>query len=163
MSLITAYLALGSNVGQRLEQMRSALKLLEESDVVALLASPVYENRAIGMGIADPFLNAVVQVQTQLDPEALLEICLKIETRLGRVRSRVWSPRTLDIDLLDYGQLQVKTEQLQLPHPRITERDFVLQPFSDIAPDFELQGKSIRAWLQQLPIVELTRIEGALI
>ena len=163
MSLITAYLALGSNLGQRLEQMRSALKLLRESSIVIIEVSPVYENRAIGMGAADPFLNAVVQVQTELDPEELLEVCLAIEAQLGRVRSKAWSPRNIDIDILAYGQLHLETEKLSLPHPRIAERDFVLQPLADIAPNFELHGKSIDTWLDELPVVELTRIENKLI
>lgn len=163
MPLTVAYLALGSNVGRRLEQMRSALKLLREKGVVTVISSPVYENRAIGMGSADPFLNAVIQIQTQLDPQILLETCLEVETRLGRVRAKAWSPRTIDIDILDYGQLQSETNQLRLPHPRIIERDFVLQPFSDIAPDFELHGKSIRLWLEQLPTIELTLTKDSLI
>lgn len=163
MSLNTAYLALGSNVGQRLGQMRSALGILSEKGVVAMVASSVYENRAIGMGDAEPFLNAVVRIRTALAPEALLETCLAVETELGRVRSKVWSPRTIDIDILTYGQLQLETEKLHLPHPRITERDFVLQPFADIAPEFELRGKSISAWLDELKMVELTRIADELI
>lgn len=163
MPVNVAYLALGSNVGQRLEQMRSSLRLLDEQNVATTAASPVYENRAIGMGEADPFLNAVVKVRTELEPDALLEVCLAVEAQLGRVRSEVWAPRTIDIDILTYGTLQAKTEKLHLPHPRITERDFVLQPFADIAPDFELHGKSIHAWLKKLPTVELTRVADKLI
>lgn len=163
MSLNTAYLALGSNVGQRLGQMRSALEILNKKGVVTMVASSVYENRAIGMEDAEPFLNAVVRIRTALAPEALLETCLAVETELGRVRSKVCSPRTIDIDILTYGQLQLETEKLHLPHPRITERDFVLQPFADIAPDFELHGKSILAWLHELPRVELTQIADKLV
>ncbi len=163
MPLNTAYLALGSNVGQRLEQIRSSLRLLAEKGVVVTAASSVYENRAIGMGKAEPFLNAVVQVQTELEPAALLETCLAVEAQLGRVPSDVWTPRTIDIDLLAYSTLQVNTEQLQLPHPRITERDFVLQPFADVAPDFELHEKPILAWLHELPTVELTQISETIL
>ena len=157
MPLNTAYLALGSNIGQRMEHMRSALQLLGEKGVATVVASPVYESRAVGLGKkAGPFLNAVVQVQTELDPEELLEICLAVEAQLGRVRSEVRTSRTIDIDLLTYGKLKVKTEKLQLPHPRITEREFVLQPFADIAPDFKLHGKSVETWLNNLPFFELT-------
>jgi 2-amino-4-hydroxy-6-hydroxymethyldihydropteridine diphosphokinase len=163
MSLTTAHLALGSNVGQRLDQMRSALQLLNDKGVTTLVASPLYENRAIGMGEADLFLNAVVEVQTALQAEVLLEACLAVELQLGRVRSSVWAPRTIDIDILTYGELQVETEKLHLPHPRIVERDFVLQPLADIAPDFKLHGQSISAWLAKLPVVELTRFAGELI
>ena len=143
--------------------MRSALEMLSKKEVVPTKASFVYENRAIGMGDSEPFLNAVVQVQTKLTPEALLEACLAVEVKLGRVRSKVWAPRTIDIDILSYGTLQMKTEKLCLPHPRITERDFVLQPFADIAPDFELYGKSINLWLEELPTVDLTRVADKLI
>ena len=163
MPLTTAYLALGSNVGPRLEQMRSALQLLDANGITTLAAAPVYENRAIGMGEADPFLNTVIKVRSKFDPEALLEACLAVELQLGRLRSKAWTPRTIDIDLLACGELQLETKTLHLPHPRIVERDFVLQPFADIAPDFKLHGQPIRAWLQKLPIVELTRIADKLI
>jgi len=160
--LTTAYLALGSNVGERLEQMRSALKLLGAEGVVIVTASPVYQNRAIGMGDADPFLNAVVEVQTELGPEALLDVCLAVENKLGRVRTGGWSPRTIDIDVLIFGQTDIDTERLQLPHPRIAERDFVLRPLADIAPELQLLGQPIKTLLDKFPLVELERVEGSL-
>ena len=162
MPLTTAYLALGSNVGERLEQMRSALKLLGAEGVVIVTASPVYQNRAIGMGDADPFLNAVVEVQTELGPEALLDVCLAVENKLGRVRTGGWSPRTIDIDVLIFGQTDIDTERLRLPHPRIAERDFVLRPLADIAPELQLLGQPIKTLLDKLPLVELERVEGSL-
>jgi 2-amino-4-hydroxy-6-hydroxymethyldihydropteridine diphosphokinase len=162
MPLTTAYLALGSNVGERLEQMRSALQLLEAAGVVIVNASPVYQNRAIGMGDADPFLNAVVEVQTALEAEALLDVCLATENKLGRVRTGGWSPRTIDVDILIFGQTSVATERLHLPHPRIAERDFVLKPLADIAPDLLLMGQPVKALLEKLPLVELERVSGAL-
>lgn len=162
MPLTTAYLALGSNLGERLEQMRTALKLLRAEGVTIVAASPVYQNRAIGMGDADPFLNAVVEVQPELEPEALLDVCLAVENQLGRVRTGGWSPRTIDIDVLIYGEAKVETERLHLPHPRIAERDFVLKPLVDIAPDVELQGQPVKVLLQQLSHVELERVPGRL-
>jgi len=162
MPLTTAYLALGSNVGERLEQMRSALKLLGAAGVTIVTESPVYQNRAIGMGEADPFLNAVVEVQTELGPEALLDVCLAVENKLGRVRTGGWSPRTIDVDVLIVGQTDIDTERLQLPHPRIAERDFVLRPLADIAPELELFGQPIKALLERLPLVELERVENSL-
>ena len=163
MPLTTAYLALGSNVGERLEQMRSALKLLRAEGVAIVTASPVYQNRAIGMGDADPFLNAVVEVQTELGPEALLDVCLAVENKLGRVRTGGWSPRTIDIDVLIFGQTDIDTERLQLPHPRIAERDFVLRPLADIAPELELLGQPTKTLLEALPRVELERVGAALL
>ncbi len=162
MPLTTSYLALGSNVGERLEQMRSALKLLGAAGVTIVTESPVYQNRAIGMGVADPFLNAVVEVQTELGPEGLLDVCLAVENKLGRVRTGGWSPRTIDIDVLTFGQTSIDTERLQLPHPRIAERDFVLQPLADIAPELELFRQPIKALLERLPLVELERVAGSL-
>ena len=162
MPLTTSYLALGSNVGERLEQMRSALKLLGAAGVTIVTESPVYQNRAIGMGEADPFLNAVVEVQTELGPEGLLDVCLAVENKLGRVRTGGWSPRTIDIDVLIFGKRSIDTERLQLPHPRIAERDFVLQPLADIAPELELFGQPIKALLERLPLVELERVVGSL-
>lgn len=162
MPLATAYLALGSNLGQRLEQMRTALRLLEAGGVRVRAASHVYQNRAIGMGDADPFLNAVVQVETELEPEPLLDLCLSVETQLGRVRTGGWSPRTIDIDVLVYGESRVATERLQVPHPRIAERDFVLQPLVDIQPDLKLFGKTVRELLDALPVVELERVSEVL-
>jgi 2-amino-4-hydroxy-6-hydroxymethyldihydropteridine diphosphokinase len=160
--LATAYLALGSNLGQRLEQMRSALRLLEAGGVRVRAVSHVYQNRAIGMVDADPFLNAVVQMETTLEPELLLDLCLKVETQLGRVRTAGWSPRTIDIDVLVYGEAHVETERLQLPHPRIAERDFVLQPLVDIQPDLKLFGRTVRELLEALPVVELEQVSEVL-
>ena len=162
MPLTTAYLALGSNVGERLEQMRFALKLLGAEGVAIVAASPVYQNRAIGMGDADPFLNAVVEVQTELGPEALLDVCLAVENKLGRVRTGGWSPRTIDIDVLIFGQTDIDTERLQLPHPRIAERDFVLRPLVDIAPELQLLGQPTKTLLDKLALVELERVAGSL-
>lgn len=162
MPLATAYLALGSNLGQRLDQMRSALRLLEAGGVRVRAVSHVYQNRAIGMVDADPFLNAVVQMETTLEPELLLDLCLKVETQLGRVRTAGWSPRTIDIDVLVYGEAHVETERLQVPHPRIAERDFVLQPLVDIQPDLKLFGRTVRELLESLPVVELEQVSEVL-
>jgi len=159
MPLATAYLALGSNVGDRLEQMHSAVQLLADEGVELVAASPVYENRAVGMGDADPFLNAVIEIQTESNPTKLLGVCLDVEQQLGRVRKSTWAPRTMDIDLLIYETIEINTDRLRLPHPRITERDFVLKPLADVAPDYVLYGKTIREWLNQLPSVELKKIE----
>lgn len=162
MPLTTAYLGLGSNVGERFEQMCTALRHLQAAGIVIVNASPVYQNRAVGMGEAEPFLNAVVEVQTALAAEALLDLCLATEIKLGRIRTQHWSPRTIDIDILIFGQISIRTERLQLPHPRIAERDFVLQPLVDIAPELELQGQPVRILLKYLPRVELERVTGSL-
>ncbi|WP_269525721.1 2-amino-4-hydroxy-6-hydroxymethyldihydropteridine diphosphokinase [Coraliomargarita parva] len=157
MPLSKAYLALGSNLGDRLAQMREALRLLEaRGSILISRVSRIYENRAVGMGEADPFLNAVAEVRTSLDPEALLDACLETENRLGRVRTGVWAPRTIDLDVLAYGETERDTERLQLPHPRIEQRDFVLQPIVDVDPALVIRGRTAAAWLENLNEVDLT-------
>ncbi|MEM8867885.1 MAG: 2-amino-4-hydroxy-6-hydroxymethyldihydropteridine diphosphokinase [Verrucomicrobiota bacterium] len=157
MSVEQAYIALGSNLGDRRENLRVALSFLAEIDDVQLLAiSPIYENRAVGMGEASSFLNAVAKVEATLEPESLLEHCLLIEAKLGRERSSSWQPRTMDLDLLIFGQRVLDSEQLVLPHPRIVERDFVLKPLMDLAPQMMLKGKRLKDWYAALPEVELT-------
>lgn len=156
MPLATAYLALGSNLGDRLGQMRVALELLEADYGVRILrSSAVYQNRAIGMENAEDFLNAVVAVETELAPEALLDACLAVETKLGRVRSGVWAPRTIDLDVLAYGDRVIETDRLQLPHPRIAERDFVAQPLLEVAPDLVVFDRPIKEIVSALPSIDL--------
>ncbi|MGJ8641536.1 MAG: 2-amino-4-hydroxy-6-hydroxymethyldihydropteridine diphosphokinase [Opitutaceae bacterium] len=151
-----AYLALGSNLGDRLEQMRSALDLLERDYPVRVVSwSAVYQNRAIGMGDADDFLNAVFAVETELAPEALLDACLETENKLGRVRTGVWAPRTIDLDVLVYDSIEVHSKRLTLPHPRIAERDFVAKPLSEVAPDLIVFGKPIDEIVRALPSIDL--------
>jgi 2-amino-4-hydroxy-6-hydroxymethyldihydropteridine diphosphokinase len=158
-----AYLALGSNLGDRLGQMRAALDELEaQYSLRVLVCSSVYENRAVGMDDADDFLNAVVSVETDLDPEALLDACLLVENQLGRIRTGVWAPRTIDLDVLAYGDREIHTERLHVPHPRIAERDFVAQPLREVAPDLVVFGKSMQAIVAALPSIDLKRMPEAL-
>ena len=162
MPLTTAYVALGSNLGDRLSRMREALRLLKADGVIVTQTSRVYENRAIGMGDAGPFLNAVIEVQTELEAESFLDLCLSVETQLGRVRTGGWSPRTIDVDLLLFGESRVETERLSLPHPRIAERDFVLQPLCDINPELKVSAQRVKVLLERLPVVDLEPYAGAL-
>ncbi|ADE55413.1 2-amino-4-hydroxy-6-hydroxymethyldihydropteridine diphosphokinase [Coraliomargarita akajimensis] len=151
-----AYLALGSNQGDRLEQMRRALDLLANDERLTVEASsPIYQNRAIGMGDAADFLNAVVRIETSLEPEALLNRCLFVENKLGRVRTGVWGPRTIDLDVLIYESVVLSTERLQLPHPRILERDFVAKPLFDLDSELFVLGRSIRSVLNEMPSIDL--------
>ncbi|MFT4901058.1 MAG: 2-amino-4-hydroxy-6-hydroxymethyldihydropteridine diphosphokinase [Lentimonas sp.] len=160
MPLTIAYVALGSNLGDRMSNLRSALRMLElGGDLIVLQVSSAYENRAIGMGEAEPFLNAVAELSTSLSAEALLQRGLEVEDRLGRVRSGVWAPRTMDIDLLLYGASKVETQHLQLPHPRILERDFVLCPLLQIAPQLVLNGRALSEWVAALSELELSQVE----
>ena len=162
MPLATAYIALGSNLGDRLGQMQAALDQLGKRFVEVRQVSPIYVNRAIGMGAADPFFNAVAEVVTALQPLALLARCLEVESQLGRVRSGEWAPRTIDLDIAAFGDLELATERLHVPHPRIEERDFVLQPLQDIAPDLRIRGQRVADLAARLPMDGLTRCDFCL-
>ena len=160
MPLVSAYIALGSNLGDRIGQMQSALKALAADDRLKVLQiSPVYENRAIGMGKANDFLNAIVGVETSMEPLALLDHCLEVESQLGRVRTGEWTPRSIDLDIIAYGDEIIEHERLQVPHPRIAERDFVVHPLSAIAPDLEILGQSIAHLAASLPMDRLKLYE----
>ncbi|HHW14042.1 MAG TPA: 2-amino-4-hydroxy-6-hydroxymethyldihydropteridine diphosphokinase, partial [Firmicutes bacterium] len=129
------YVGLGSNLGDRagnLFQARRSLAALPRTRLIAV--SPVYETEPVGVQDQDWFLNQVVELETDLGPEELLRELMRIEAGLGRVRTVRWGPRTLDLDLLLYGAVSRATDFLALPHPRMWERAFVLQPLSDVAP-----------------------------
>jgi 2-amino-4-hydroxy-6-hydroxymethyldihydropteridine diphosphokinase len=126
-----AFLGLGSNLGDRAALLRAAVGALD--DVVAV--SPVYETDPVGGPEQGPYLNLVVELATDLDPRALLEVCRALETAAGRVRAERWGPRTLDVDVLWVEGAQVADPDLQVPHPRLWERRFVLAPLADLAPD----------------------------
>lgn len=154
-----AYIALGSNLGDRLGQMRQALERLQEDGAVSVLqSSSVYQNRAVGMGDeADDFLNAVAEVSTTLEPLELLERCLAVEQQLGRTRSgEGWAPRTIDLDLLFYEESVIESPRLTLPHPRIEERDFVAVPLAGLAPELELGGRRLSEIAEKLRSNELS-------
>jgi 2-amino-4-hydroxy-6-hydroxymethyldihydropteridine diphosphokinase len=151
-----AYVGLGSNMGDRIATLRSAVDALRRLPHTQLLdASSVYETTAMGPAGA-PFLNAVVELETQLDPRRLLDALLVIEREHGRVRDTRWGPRTLDLDLLVYldhdgSMVECVAPGLVLPHPRMLERDFVLAPLSDVAPSLALAGARVDAHLLALP------------
>lgn len=127
-----AFLALGSNLGDRWAHLRQAVEALP--DVVAV--SPVYETDPVGgpEGQA-PYLNCVVELQTDRTPRQLLAVCRELEAAAGRVRTERWGPRTLDVDVLLVGDARVDDHDLTVPHPRMGERPFVLVPLHDLAPD----------------------------
>ena len=160
MPLVRAYIALGSNLGDRIGQMQSALKALAaDNQLKVLQISPLYENRAIGMGEADDFLNAMAEGETSMGPLALLDFCLKVESKLGRVRTKEWAPRTIDLDIIAYGDEVIEHERLQVPHPRIAERDFVVHPLYAIAPNVEIRGQRVAHMAAALPMDSLTLCE----
>lgn len=127
-----AYLSLGSNIGDRRRFLQDAVETLG-AKVVAL--SPVYETDPVGGPEQGRFLNLVIAVDTDLDPRELLAVCHRLESGANRVRQEHWGPRTLDVDILLIDGVEVDDADLQIPHPRMHERRFVLQPLADIAPD----------------------------
>ena len=130
-----AYLALGSNIGDRLAYLQLAVDALVAADGVEVVAvSRVYETAPVGGPPQDAYLNAVVATETGLDPYALLALAQRIEGDAQRVRLERWGPRTLDVDVLLYGDLRLGDPELTLPHPRMLERGFVLAPLRDVAP-----------------------------
>lgn len=126
-----AFLALGSNLGDRMAHLRAAVAGLP--DVVAV--SPVYETDPVGGPEQGAYLNAVVELDTDLSPRQLLELGQRLEAEAERVRVERWGPRTLDVDVLLVGDLVVDEPDLQVPHPLMWKRDFVLVPLRDLAPD----------------------------
>ena len=130
-----AYLGLGSNVGDREEYVEQAVFLLEKNpNIEVAKRSTNYETEPEGGGTQPPFINAALEIKTKLTPHKLLEVCQEIETTLGREREIEWGPRTVDIDILLYDGEIISDDKLQVPHPLMHERLFVLRPLRDIAP-----------------------------
>lgn len=131
--MIDCYIALGSNLGTASRQIRLAITRLgnlPQSQIIEV--APFYQNLAVGLKNQPGFINTVVYIQTRLPPLALLTHCQAIEKRLGRVRKRKWGARTIDIDLILYGDRKIKHPKLNIPHPRFMERDFVMVPLSHL-------------------------------
>lgn len=130
-------IALGSNLGDRAGYLLSGMAQLSALESFRLQRlSTVYETEPVGPAGQGPYLNAVLLGRTRLEPQVLLQEMLRIERRLGRIRQRRWGPRTLDLDLLDYGGRVLEEPGLTLPHPRLAERPFVLVPLGEVAPDW---------------------------
>jgi len=133
----TAYIALGSNLGDRQKNIRHALTELRDSDgIIVECVSTLLDNPAVGPTPDAPaYLNAAAEIKTTLGSHALLHLLLEIEKRMGRVRRERWEPRVIDLDMLLYGDQIISSQELVIPHPLMHERRFVLQPLAEIAPD----------------------------
>ncbi len=137
----TAYIGIGSNLDHPATQVRRAVEALRGLPQSRLLScSSLYRSPPMGPQDQPDFVNAVVSLQTGLGPHDLLKALHEIEDRQGRVRTRHWGERTLDLDLLLYGQCQIFDETLRVPHPGIAQRAFVLVPLQEIAPALEVPG-----------------------
>ena len=153
------YLGLGSNIGDRVRFLRHAVACLRQvADIRVTKVSSVYETEPMGVTEQGWFLNAVVEIDTMLPAEALLERTQAIERTLGRVRTHRWGPRTIDLDILLYEDLQVKTDSLAIPHPELHRRAFVMIPLLELNPGISLPGSTaISACLAQLGTHEQVR------
>jgi len=144
-----AFIALGANLGDRPATIRAALAALGRTKGVRVVrVSRLIENPAVGGPAgAPPFLNGAAELSTALDPQPLLTTLLDIERSLGRQRRQKWAPRTIDLDLLLYDDRVIRSDDLTVPHPLMHERDFVLTPLAEIAPDVvhPILRKTVRA------------------
>lgn len=131
----TIYLSLGSNIGNREEALQQALRQLHSPDLAVKRVSSVYETKPVDFTSQPWFLNIVVEAETSLLPMRLLQRILNVERKMGRKRLGYKGPRVIDIDVLFYGNFRVDTPQLSIPHPRLTERRFVLEPLAELVPD----------------------------
>ena len=150
----TAYIALGSNLGTPAQQLQSACDAMAtEAQLQIIAGSSVFRSAAVGPGEQPDYLNAVVAIATSLSAEGLLDRLQAIEQAQGRERSVRWGPRTLDLDLLLYGDQQICSPRLQVPHPAMAQRHFVLYPLAELcAADCVLpSGETLAALLAQCP------------
>lgn len=154
----TAFLGLGTNIDPRENYLALALEALNTNPQIEILKkSSIYETAPVGYLEQKDFLNMVVKLKTQLDPFYLLSLCQEVEQKLNRKRTIHWGPRTIDIDILlyyvdnqEYNQLNMATEQLTIPHPRMLERAFVLVPLKEIEPELIINGKRITELVNQI-------------
>jgi 2-amino-4-hydroxy-6-hydroxymethyldihydropteridine diphosphokinase len=152
--VITAYIGLGSNLGDRKQNLAQALKLMPKHLVIEQI-SCIYETEPVGYEQQPLFLNAVCRISTELSPQQLLGLAKEIEAKLGRMPGFPNAPRPIDIDILFYGDKVFSDKELTIPHPRLAERAFVLVPLAEIAPGLvhPENGKTVRELLDDLGAV----------
>jgi 2-amino-4-hydroxy-6-hydroxymethyldihydropteridine diphosphokinase len=137
-----AYVGLGANIGQREATLRRAVALLGEAKGVRVVAvSELRETEPVGVVDQPRFLNGAAELETSLSPRELLDLLLTIEVSLGRVRAERWGPRTVDLDLLLYGASEIDERGLSVPHPRLHERRFALEPLRELDPNVVIPGR----------------------
>lgn len=132
------YLSLGTNIGNRVDNLNESFRLLKKSSIVILRKSNIYESTPMYYTQQNNFLNMVLQIDTKVDPFDLLDIIKGIELDMGRKKNFRNHPRIIDIDILCYNNQKINTENLTIPHSRILERKFILKPMNDLCPDLIL-------------------------
>jgi len=155
------YLGLGSNLGDSRALLRLVPQQLAAAGVEIIAASSLYRSEPWGGVPQPPFLNAVLAVETEMPPHTLLDLCQGIELAAGRERKVHWGARTLDIDILLFGEEQIDDERLEVPHPYLTQREFVLAPLAELSPQLSVKGKTVATWLAELPPQGVQRIENS--
>jgi 2-amino-4-hydroxy-6-hydroxymethyldihydropteridine diphosphokinase len=160
MKSFDATLALGSNLGDRVRNIEEAIARLTADGTVELVArSRLYRTAPWGVTDQDWFVNACIAIKTGFSPRELLHHCQAVENGMGRVRTKRWGPRNIDVDILTFGALKVHEPDLSIPHRLIVERAFVLIPLKDIAPDLRIDGQSIETLLAKLDTSDVQFLE----
>jgi 2-amino-4-hydroxy-6-hydroxymethyldihydropteridine diphosphokinase len=161
----TVYLSLGSNLGPREDMLRRALKALDAPELIIQRVSSVYETEPRDLPNQPWFLNLVAEFSSALFPLQLLERIQRVESELGRRRQIRKGPRTIDIDILLYGTLVIETPRLVIPHPRLANRRFVLEPLSELAPDLRLPvtGRTVAKMLAAVAGQKVRREAGTVL
>ncbi|RWL17803.1 MAG: 2-amino-4-hydroxy-6-hydroxymethyldihydropteridine diphosphokinase [Mesorhizobium sp.] len=155
----TVYLSLGGNLGDPARSMGAALRMLDaDGNARVVVVSSLYRTPPWGKLDQPDFLNAAAEISTVLAPHALLDLCLDVERRLKRVREERWGPRLIDIDILVFGDRIIHESGLEVPHPRMLERAFVLAPLAEIAPDLTVGGRSVAERLAALDSAGIERL-----
>jgi 2-amino-4-hydroxy-6-hydroxymethyldihydropteridine diphosphokinase len=130
-----AYIGIGSNLGNRQENCLRAIELLQKKDIIVIKRSSLYETEPWGVKDQPRFINMAIEIDTSLEPKELLKILKNIEKELSREKSSKWGPRIIDLDILLFDDIILNEDNLKIPHPLMQERDFVLRPLCEIAPD----------------------------
>ncbi|GAA0861871.1 2-amino-4-hydroxy-6-hydroxymethyldihydropteridine diphosphokinase [Paraclostridium tenue] len=155
-----SYLGLGTNIGDRLNYLNQALKILNShSDIKVSKKSKVYETKAWGYTEQADFLNMCIEIETNLEPNDLLHVCQDVERKLNRERKIRWGPRTIDVDILFFNDIILQEENLEIPHPRIKERAFVLIPLIDLNNKLKIDNVSIDEYLKSLTTEEREEVK----
>lgn len=155
------FLSLGGNIGDPAQAMGAALRMLDadaHTEIVAV--SSLYRTPPWGKIDQPDFLNAAAELRTALPPRALLDLCLEAERKLKRVRGERWGPRLVDIDILVFGDRVIREAGLDIPHPRMLERGFVLVPLAEIAPDYRIGDMSLADHASVADVAGIARVDG---
>ena len=153
-----AFIALGANLGDPVAQLREAAQRLRDTaGLHSVQLSPIYFSAPVGVVDQPRFANAAVRLETSFTAHELLAVCHSVERAMGRVRTVRWGPRTIDLDLIFFGTLHLSDDVLTLPHPRWSERAFVVQPIYDLAPDLSIDGVALSETLARLDRSDLQR------